>query len=166
MCYEFSSAASFLFFICSIFKHPYLSTFSPSRPCLSIYQRYSQVNLLCGYIRAILEFQKPRASFASFANKFVYRGIAAGLVPPVSLRQSRTLCPSLRRPRCSLSQLSVDGVRERAEGSDMTDRRQRTECRGADGGTEVTRNGVENVKICAEVHSKKKKGGRQSPPAG
>lgn len=52
-------------------------------------------------IRAILEFRKPRASFASFANKFVYRGIAAGLVPPVSLRlsRSRTFRPSLRSPR-------------------------------------------------------------------
>lgn len=53
-------------------------------------------------ICAILEFQKPRTSFASFTGKFVYRGIAAGPVPPVSLPAfaiSRTLCPSQGSPR-------------------------------------------------------------------
>lgn len=139
------------------------SPFPPYSPSLvPVFRSTKGILRLIRYadIRAILEFQKPRASFASFANKFVYRGIAAGLVPPVSLRQSRshTLCPSLRRPRYSLSQPAVDWVREREErqydGSIIKDGAPRGG--GAEGGTEVTRNGVENVKICAEVHSKKK----------
>lgn len=39
-------------------------------------------------IFAILKFLNPRGSFASFADKFVYRGIAAGRACLVSVRSS------------------------------------------------------------------------------
>lgn len=131
-------------------------------------------------IHAILEFRKLRASFASFANKFVYRGIAAGLVPPVSLRRSRDRAPSVPRSesprlRSSFSHSAVDGLESGGvqHSHRGTPRRRKSGwwCRGKRGRkAEVTRNGVENVKICAQVREpeieRERESGRQSPPAG
>lgn len=102
-------------------------------------------------IRAILEFQKPRASFASFANKFVYRGIAAGLVPPVSLRQIAHFLSPIAKP--SLSQLLC----RQNENGRTPRRRSKTEEQSDEGRKKNTSYNVENVKICAKkMHLKKK----------
>jgi len=80
----------------------------------------------------MLEFREPRASFASFAAKFVYRGIAAGPVPPVPPRRAGIHPLSLSRGS-AFPRRSTDGGR-----------------------TRVTRKGVENVEIRGGVHSRKK----------
>lgn len=155
---------SILFFIYSNFQVSFFSLFpslfSPSLYLDPVFRSTKGILRLIRYadIRAILKFQKPRASFASFANKFVYRGIAAGLVPPVSLRQSqsRTLCPS-RRPRCLLSQLAVDRGWENTEAIWRIEGKGRN-TEGVRKGEQKLRNGVENVKnICSSTLEKKKK---------
>lgn len=124
---------------------------------LSICQRYSQVNPLCGYA--------PSWNSESLAQ--------VSRVSPISLciavlqlvwfpwfpYGSRDRTPSVSCCEASLAFATRcrQSAREREDDTTPTDRRRRAERREMEKRTEVTRKGVENVKICAQVHLKKRR---------
>lgn len=126
--------------------------------CLSICQRYSQVNPLCGYA--------PSWNSESLAQ--------VSRVSPISLciavlqlvwflrfpYGSRDHTPSV--PHCEALALATPLSTEWEREDGTTGRRRRAECRGTEGGTEVTHTTLKMWKYALKCTWKK--GGRQLPP--